>query len=483
MTIASRPLEIRGNRVVSAAVIAAIAIAAGFGGGFVVASGAHGFALATGLAVAAVGCLVVATRPTWGAYALVAVVPAVSGLGRGYPIPGFRLSEILTVSVGGVLLFAAVLRRDSFNWTRFDGCAALYAATALVTGSVDVLRGSPGGFSASNVGTIIGPVQFVLLYLAVKVTVKQASERRLAVGLLIASNVAVAMLGIAQRARLFGLDHTLPRITGSTVTNRWSFVIERRVTSVFPQWQMLSAFEYIVLILTVNLLMRKQYSGTARIAAGVAAAVTAVCLVETVTLTTTAASVAAILILAAWNRKLTRAAAVLVAAATVLGVFFATLIKQRYTRQYNTADNGLYTGILPHSFAFRIHVWVDQWIPIISNHLLTGIGPLLPSGGIWSTTESLYVTLLLRGGVPLLASYVILMVAWFGMALRAAHSEDRTAAAIGQVLVVVVVLLVAMQFSEPYFVDTGFPQVMWALAGLIAASVPLAPRTRDQEAL
>ena len=31
------------------------------------------------------------------------------------------------------------------------------------------------------------------------------------------------------------------------------------------------------------------------------------------------------------------------------------------------------------------------------------------------------------------------------------------AAAIGQVLVVVVVLLIAMQFSEPYFVDTGFP--------------------------
>src|SRR4029077_13795923 len=106
VTIASRPLEVRGSRVLGSAVIGAIAIAAGFAGGFVVASGTHGFALATGLTVAAVGCLVVATRPTWGAYVLVAVVPAVSGLGRGYPVPGFRLSEILTVSIGAVLLVA-----------------------------------------------------------------------------------------------------------------------------------------------------------------------------------------------------------------------------------------------------------------------------------------------------------------------------------------------------------------------------------------
>ena len=142
-----------------------------------------------------------------------------------------------------------------------------------------------------------------------------------------------------------------------------------------------------------------------------------------------------------------------------LGVVFFSLIATRYATQNGDGGGG---GVLPHNAAFRIHVWVSQWLPVISHHILTGVGPTIPTAGvIWTSTESLYVTLLLRGGAPLLAAYAALMVVWFAAARRAAGARESALGGVGQVSVVAILLLIPMQLAEPYFVDTGLPHVLW----------------------
>jgi hypothetical protein len=55
--------------------------------------------------------------------------------------------------------------------------------------------------------------------------------------------------------------------------------------------------------------------------------------------------------------------------------------------------------------------------------------------------------------------------------MRATRCTDDVIQGIGQVLVLAVLLLIPMQFSEPYFVDTGFPHVLWAITALAMAGI------------
>ncbi len=379
------------------------AVVAGATAGWLINSGPRGGMLALGAVGAYLLAVVVLSHPTWGGYVLVGVTPAVSGLGRGVPIPGFRVSEVLIAWVGLILIARAALTGRSPEWTSFDAVAALYVSVSIGMGVIDLIRGDPGGFSAANLGTVFGPVQFVLLYIAVRITVKTEFHRRCAIGTLLAGASVVSLLGIGQRAHVLGLERILPRITDSTVAGSWSLVVEGRITSVFPQWQMLSAYEYIVLLIAATCLMRRSPLGLCQVGShGLGRAGERVhrrngntnnlfgcvrwrrCVggVESVRNESDPASNCGV---------------------GALGVVFFSLIATRYATQYGDGGGG---GVLPHNAAFRIHVWVSQWLPVISHHILTGVGPTIPTAGvIWTSTESLYVTLLLRGGAPLLAAF------------------------------------------------------------------------------
>lgn len=98
---------------------ATVGVAAGLGAKTAVAA-------LLGVAVA----VIVMVRPVIGAYALVAVVPPVSGLRAGLPVPQLRLSEALILSVG-VLLLLLARPGQTPRWRAFDWLAVGYAvATA-----------------------------------------------------------------------------------------------------------------------------------------------------------------------------------------------------------------------------------------------------------------------------------------------------------------------------------------------------------------
>ena len=112
-------------------------------------------------AVGAVGAgLLVLYRPVYGAYALVALVPILSGLQRGLPVPGFRLSELMIVGIAGIILVSA---QRSPRWGAFDWMALSYVIATAFLVWFNVIRHGDA-LTSDNFGTLLGPSGVPPLY-------------------------------------------------------------------------------------------------------------------------------------------------------------------------------------------------------------------------------------------------------------------------------------------------------------------------------
>jgi O-antigen ligase len=133
-------------------------------------------------------------------------------------------------------------------------------------------------------------------------------------------------------------------------------------------------------------------------------------------------------------------------------------------------------AFVPQSIAYRFELWTEQLLPAIAGRWLTGWGPDLPSSLSFEHTESMYLTLLFRGGVPLVLVYAALTLALAGAAwrlgARSARPFDRMLA---RVMFTLVALLAVLHLLEPYFVTTGLPHLIWILAALVMSGLHDAP--------
>jgi O-antigen ligase len=191
---------------------------------------------------------------------------------------------------------------------------------------------------------------------------------------------------------------------------------------------------------------------------------------STVSFTPIAGMVAGTLFLLPLARRPQRWFAAVVVGGAVLAILFGPLIAGRYHEQYATYAQVKERPYLPQNFDFRIDVWTTEFAPVLKRHLTTGYGPDEPPNVVFKYTESVYVTLLLRGGLPLLVIYGALMAA---LALRARDARDDDAPearSVAHVVFLLVVLSVFMQTVTNYFVNSGFPFLLWVLAALLFSS-------------
>jgi O-antigen/teichoic acid export membrane protein len=433
---------------------ATVGIAAGLGAKTAVAA-------LLGVAVA----VIVIVRPVIGAYALVAVVPPVSGLRAGLPVPQLRLSEALILSVG-VLLLLLARPGQTPRWRAFDWLAVGYAVATAGLGAFDLLsQGAP--ISLADADKLLGPVQFFILYRAVLTTLTSGRQRQAALRLLLFASVPVSLLAVLQEMHAPGLAQLLASATDSQafITN----VGVGRATGPFAHWHDLGSYLFVIVVLGVSLLVNQSWQVLRpRILAGIVV-LAGIALITTVSFTPIAGTAAGVLVLAVTARPrkkwVVRAASLIV----LLSVAFGPVLAARYKQQFTVQAPIKQIPYLPQNFNFRITVWTTEFLPLIEKHLTTGYGPEPPVTLAFSYTESVYVTLLLRGGVPLLLLYAGLMLA---LALRARdlrHDPDVERRAIAQTLFVVIVLIVFMQMLTNYFVNAGFPFLFWVLAALLTA--------------
>ena len=106
---------------------------------------------------------------------------------------------------------------------------------------------------------------------------------------------------------------------------------------------------------------------------------------------------------------------------------------------------------------------------MIQDNFVTGYGPNLPSGIYFDFAESLYVTLLLRGGLLLLLTYLAVMGTLALRARDATRADDVERRVVGRAVLVTVPLLMLIDVIETYFLDSGPAPVLWVLVGLMGA--------------
>lgn len=435
-----------------------------------------GAAPAAAAAGAAVGAYAVLTRPIYGVYVLASVVPIVSGLHRGLPVPGFRLSELTIVIVATLVLWAT---RDEAptRWRALDWCALAYAATTFVIGAVDVLRGG-SAFDNDSLGTLLGPVQFLLLYRAVIAAVHTWDEWRRVLRLMLYASVPVSVLAILQWLGAPGIRSFLLSATGSQAGTGGIGGGFTRATGPFPHWQPLAAYLFLVLVVGVALLFTHGQRVIGRRALVMVLAPALVALVQTATLGPLLGAVAAAAILAIWSgADVGRVLRWLVGVAATVGVFFGPLLNARLDQQFNATASNAWNPSFPQTLQFRWAVWTDQYLPALWGHWILGYGPVLPKSISWRATESIYISLLMRGGLLLLVAYLALMWALLSAASAAAAARNRDRQLIGRALVVAVAILFVLQALQAYFLQTGMSHDLWILAALLAATAAGTPLT------
>jgi hypothetical protein len=447
-------------------------------GACVLVGAAAGLGPKTGAAaVLAVGlALVVLRRPAIGAFMLVLVVPAASGLRRGLPVPGFRLSELLIAAVAGLILLTARPGQTP-RWRTFDWLALGYVVATAVFGFVDLKsRGEAG--AATDFNKLLGPLQFFLLYRAILTALDSADQRRTALRLILLGSIPVSLLAILQQAHIADVPGIVANITGSQAYLETEGT--PRATGPFAHWHDLGGYLFVIVLLGVAVLVggsRRVLS--ARVLIGIVV-LAAVALINTVSFTPIAgAIIGCVLVTRLADRPQRWVGAVAVSLAVVV-LTFAPLIASRYQQQFGAHPPVKQYAYLPQNVNFRIDVWTNQYFPVVREHLATGYGPDHPPSIPFSHTETIYLTLLLRGGVPLLIIYAGLMFALALLGREVRRDPDPDRKAIGSVLFLTVALGVFMQLLTNYFVNAGFPHLLWVLAALLFIE---GNRREDPEAL
>ncbi len=408
--------------------------------------------------------LVLLRSPAAMGYTLVGLIPVISGVQRGLPVPGLRLSELLIVALATMIFLT---RHDgvTLKWRVIDWLALAYVVTTALLGFVGTtLRGA--SLSGDDIGALAGPLQFLLLYRSVAVALPTAPQRHRALRVVMGASVPVSALAIMEAFDFPGVRTMLVALTGVDFSDRLSWTI-LRASGPFEHWTMLSGYLLAVVLLCSALLLQPDASGGRRLAK-VALGASAAALVLTVTLAPMIGALLGVMMLAAWSRRLARTAGFVVVGVVILGIAFSPVLASRAQEQFGERSPSSNSGqILPTTVSNRIDIWTEQYMPVIQRHLLTGYGPQVPDEITWPYSESIYLTMLLRGGIPLFVVYAALMVAAAVMSRRAQMTLVPDDRALARMMYALILLIAVIQTIVPYFITTGLPHLWWALLALV----------------
>ena len=139
-------------------------------------------------------------------------------------------------------------------------------------------------------------------------------------------------------------------------------------------------------------------------------------------------------------------------AVVIGGGVFGPLIKDRVVQQEAQRTNR--GSVVPATDnRIPLQTMEDGIHTCDRTNFVSGYGPNLPPGLYFDFAESLYVTLLLRGGILLLLTYLAVMGALALRARSAAHSVETERRVIGRAVLVLVPLLMLIDIIETYFLE------------------------------
>jgi hypothetical protein len=394
---------------------------------------------------------------------LLPLISAVSGLRRGFPVHGLRLSEMLAVLCPAVI-FVAVPRLRRVRWNALDWCALAY--TILMVAIPVYKAHENGALSGSELMTLVGPAEFFLIYRATVLAGLTPSLRVRMLRWFLLSSIVANVLAAAQAANVPGIRSFIATATGVNAYVSQGYVGFPRATGPFPIWHVLAGYDVIIAVLAIALWLSGDRKVLRTWVLGLVAVLAVVGIVVSVTATSAIGVILAILLLGGVSGRLGRILGVGVPVGAVLGVLFWPLISARVASQ-GVGGSGGGSGT-PQTLSFRWEVWTQQYIPAIRASPLTGYGDQLPDRINWQYSESIYFSLLLRGGLVLFAAYLVWTLAMLVVSRDVAKMRDLEPfdLAVGRTTYILVLVLLPMQILFPYLLNSGIPHALWLLLGL-----------------
>lgn len=424
------------------------------------------------VAVLAVGgALALSQRPDLAVLIMVTVAPAAAGLQRGLLVPGLRVSEASIVGLGGlVLVFASRERRPA--WTAVEWLLLAYAVLTIVFGGLDLaLRRASLEFE--DLGTMVGPMQFVVLLRATIVAMGDERNRRRAVHLMLGAAVVVSLIALAQAANLGPTRSILTTLTGGSLYDKSLGLGVGRITGPFNIWHELAGFLMPSILLSLSLMIGAE-DNRRRVRYGIVFSLCVMALISTAAAGILIATTIGALYIC-WRRRVLHAALAFAVPVVLIGLIaFGSILGNRAQQQYVTPSATAYKiPYAPQSVSYRYSLFRVQNAPALTGHWATGYGPDLPPQlalGNFPYSETAYVSLLFRGGVPLLLVFLALLGCLIATARRCQRqAEDELQWSLATVVMITTIGYFFLQLIESYLLDSGPPHAFWAYVGLMLA--------------
>jgi hypothetical protein len=204
--------------------------------------------------VAVIAGLVLLRRPDVAAIAMISLSPALSGLRRGLPVPGVRISEMLVVSAAVVVLMLG--KHERARWNAFDWLFLAYAVGNLAFNSIGAaLHHIP--LDSTALGVLISPFQFLLIFRVARTALNTPAIRARAFRWIILASVPVSGLAVGQRFGGAPVVNLIASITDSVNFGANETLFTARVTGPFSHWHLLGGYLMVVTLLMVALMMEQ----------------------------------------------------------------------------------------------------------------------------------------------------------------------------------------------------------------------------------
>ena len=415
--------------------------------------GIRGAAIAAAAAAGLWVFVLTAWRPAVGCVLLVVAVPLTAGLGRGTIVPLLRPGETIVLLVVGALFFRqlATRRNSERSLAPLDLVVAAFVfVVVLVPAAVLLFTRAPA--DSGDWLSLVGPVQFLIVYWIYSRAEADGEEIRWIVKALLITSVLVGLIGIVEAADVAGVRSIMdsyypppPEVGGGEPVYR--------ARSTLEHFSALGAFATMNFILAFALL-------TARAPGFRRPWLMAVMLVNLGALVASQTWAAALALpvmctLVCWHqRRLPPNLAPLVAILVVALILQWPAVSARFAQQ-QLFQPGQPAITLPHTMDFRIDLWQRFFIPALSDEhrIWFGTGTLLPSEipeSLSNFVDNEFLRMGFRAGVPGIVMLVAVQVVIFMTAWRA-----RAATGWAPLLGAVVVASVA-----GLLLQTGAPSTM-----------------------
>jgi stage V sporulation protein B len=408
-------------------------------------------------------------RPILIVYGLTLALPLTGGLARGAVIPFLRISQALLVLGFMLVVVARPSRLGKFRLTAIDLAFFIYVLSEAVFpmlalyyrgGSVNLTSIDPL-YGQSTLQSLLGPIQYYVLYRVVVALISSEQQVVTTLKLTFISSILVSIIGILQELvpAVNRFIQTYYPPVGDTY---------QRITSTLQHYSGLGAYLAFVLILALACYMTQPRIKIPLPLLGSTFIFDSIALVLTGTFAAWIGLAVGMVVIFVMLRRIPKPAIYMAIGVVLAAIIFQPFLSARLSGELGA---GSAQGLLPQSFAFRIMLWKDFFIPAIGQNLLFGAGPSPAILNQWPAEESEYFLTLLRGGLFYFFAYLFLIgLAGFVCWRQIKRKASDAAKVVSLALFAILISLSVMDISGEYFTYVGGTQIIWTLLAIVVAT-------------